>query len=143
MRSPWGDHQSSRLGISVWSVSVVFMAVIVALLVALLGAIGTEGAAEGDVIAAGATITVTYGIAGFLIGNALGGGGAIAFVALAISIVVFTVLTAPLASGLTQPATPPKRAPPGRVDRRSRGGVAQADRTADDGRGAASLSVGV
>ena len=103
MRSPWGDHQSSRLGISVWSVSVVFMAVMVALFVALLGAVGTEGGAEGDVIAAGATIAVTYGIAGFLIGNALGGGGAIAFVALAISIVVFTVLTAPLPSGLTQP----------------------------------------
>ncbi len=102
MRSPWVDR-SNRLGISFSVIPVVFMTVIVALFVALLGAVGTEGAAEGDVIAAGATIAVTYGIAGFLIGNALGRLGAIAFVALAVGIVVFTVLTAPLASGLDQP----------------------------------------
>jgi hypothetical protein len=102
MRSPWVDR-SNRLGISFAVIPVVFMTVIVALFVALLGAVGTEGGAEGDVIAAAATIAVTYGIAGFLIGNALGRLGAIAFVALAIGIVVFTVLTAALASGLTQP----------------------------------------
>jgi hypothetical protein len=102
MRSPWVDR-SNRLGISFVAIPVVVITVVVALFIALLGAVGTEGAAEGDVIAAGATIAVTYGICGFLIGNALGRRGAIAFVVLASSIVVFTVLAAPLASGLTQP----------------------------------------
>ena len=85
------------------AVVVVGMTVIVALFVALLGAVGIEGAAEADIIAAGATIAVTYGIAGFLIGNALGRRGVVAFVVLASSIVVFTLLAGPLADGVTQP----------------------------------------
>ena len=77
--------------------------VVVALFVALLGAVGTEGAAQGDVFAAGATIAVTYGISGFVFGNALGRRGAAVFVGLAIGIVVFCLLTGPLTYGLTQP----------------------------------------
>ena len=102
MRNPWVD-QSARIGTTFLAIIVVGAAVVVALFVALLGAVGTEGAAQSDVIAAGVTIAVTYGIAGFLIGNALGRLGAAVFVALAVGIVVFCLLTAPLTDGLTQP----------------------------------------
>lgn len=102
MRNPWAD-QSTSIGISLLAIVVVGVTVVVALFVALLGAVGTEGAAEVDIIDAGVTIAVTYGISGFLIGNALGRRGAVAFVVIASSVVLFTLLAGPLASGLTQP----------------------------------------
>ncbi len=102
MRNPWVDR-SARVGISFAAMFVLGLAVVVALFVAMLGAVGTEGAAQGDVIAAGVTIAATYGISSFLIGNALGRLGATSFVALAGGVVGLALLTAPLASGLTQP----------------------------------------
>ena len=102
MRDPWVDR-SARIGISFLAIIVVGMAVVVALFVTLLGAVGTEGAGQSDVTAAGVTIAVTYAIAGFMIGNALGRRGAVAFVAMAGSIVIFIPLTDPLSSGLTRP----------------------------------------